>query len=1211
MREERSAAMPKCAVMKCMQRRYIEVIHMLCTEISLGTRILRSVPDVSDRLASAFVECVVVVSGLLKCNEGPIETIRASSFRLLQSFCRLRCGQKTAPDGLASLGCLPHHEALIEGACWLYLARAARHLVIMAVLNSACFTLASHATQQTSRRYACLLGVLAPNEADLRGTLWDSFLVSDANPFFWIHRFLADNHDHADSYEHLISPTLVSEHLAMCEWLLRNMELPVADFCDLVTDFHGCEYDLLASLNVGPSSKLEFQMKNMRRALGQYMTPRSVAVMMVNISTRNASCAVRRLNPTPPFRYCVRSFLDPAMGSGVFIGAYIHAIVQFIHHDVQSMGRFPTIDVDWCHVVDQLCEEIYGVDRDRCAHELACMNCMFMMLPLVVRARAQRFSFILKSMKLHCFDSLQILRSRRPFAVPENDDVAHWSGKLFDFILANPPYVAQSSSLCCSETSVFPDATVAMRFRDVGVSTNGRADLYYLFIVLGLFRLSAYGVYCFVTPSAWLTNIHAQFVRQLLHRYARIRDMIYLQNSIFRDADVDSLVTVITHPVLGNSRTSLWQFSPRMVMAGDLHANFDEVLDSVACQVLQFDPEVDDGSSYACDHPRMIHSSVAACAQHRYSTDWIISHCRLCMPDEQIDVLSGDFCISGSSAHPYDSFALVHPCAMGTQAFSSINSALNVVLGLYSFPAAVAYSEDGGSDPRESPQRDVILKLAEFSRRSKTSVPVLLLSHLCAQPLLFFSSWKSFSDYAGSLVVLVTERSPEDANGLCVRIALPLCDAAEVSCCANDFRHVLPVAQDLVHWHGLLDMLPSRTGVYDVYSSLSDCVGEKSLFEISRGPQMTPDSVYHHSCKDIEKMSANLSSVLVALSKASDMGRWIYGELPSRLCVWAHPVFAPVDPHSEAAAWLKQRFSELPADLQMKLRNTFGESTDMLYSAWMTKSLVRFRRHLPKILIAEIQRREFHYRRNRFFLDFSGGIPCKKTLAWTPRDGRVSTEQVRIEWYPHLSTYAEPHIYFVLGLMVSSVRSFFDEHCGGTRRSNDGLRNYTTVGVVEFPIKAAASPMQRSVMVQLVARCMEMQRTLIEIDPKMKPPGFGVTEVHPSSLLSLDVVQAHARFFQVFHSFLVVFCAIDRYAFLLYGFSNAQQREMMFLLGHQFAVDVPHDYPGIPSAFEFSHSAIMNHRTEDIVSFAQFAECILPLVDAYIHPFHSPVDASQ
>ncbi|MGN6439227.1 MAG: DUF7149 domain-containing protein [Agriterribacter sp.] len=124
----------------------------------------------------------------------------------------------------------------------------------------------------------------------------------------------------------------------------------------------------------------------------------------------------------------------------------------------------------------------------------------------------------------------------------------------FDVVIGNPPYGVK-----LRETEI-------QYYRNIYSSIYGHAEIYYLFIELGLEKLiKKKSLLAYITPNAWLSNKYAKGIRiMVLKNYSPLEIINFNKKIIFEDAQVETSILIASSAVKKES----------LLVGQDVHAKY-------------------------------------------------------------------------------------------------------------------------------------------------------------------------------------------------------------------------------------------------------------------------------------------------------------------------------------------------------------------------------------------------------------------------------------------------------------------------------------------------------------------------------------------------------------------------------------------------------------------------------------------------------------
>ena len=270
-------------------------------------------------------------------------------------------------------------------------------------------------------------------------------------------------------------------------------------------------------------AKLE-ESKTHRKEQGIYYTPSYI----VDYIVKNTVGEYIKTH-TPEEIKKVR-ILDPACGSGSFlIRAYKELENYWLHN---SDFAQTTLDSEefYSKKVEILKNNIFGVDLDPKAVEIAQLN-----LLLQISERKQRLPILQNNIKVG--NSL----IDDPFI---SDKAFKWEGEFsgvmkeggFDIIISNPPYL---------KIEELPEKERKYYQENYSETYMKRYDAYALFTEKGVTLLKEGGIFGMIIPSTILNNLSFINIRKFLINSTSITKVVNLGGKIFKGVNNDTLILIL------------------------------------------------------------------------------------------------------------------------------------------------------------------------------------------------------------------------------------------------------------------------------------------------------------------------------------------------------------------------------------------------------------------------------------------------------------------------------------------------------------------------------------------------------------------------------------------------------------------------------------------------------------------------------------------
>ena len=219
-------------------------------------------------------------------------------------------------------------------------------------------------------------------------------------------------------------------------------------------------------------------------------------------------------------------------------------------------------------------ENIYGVDLDPQASEIASVNLMLQALkkgeklPLILEETNKIGNSLISGTKDELMEFFEEIEEKRPFIWKEEfSDVFEKGG--FDILVMNPPWGAAITE---KEKLHFRN-----KYADV---TVGVIDTYKLFVKQSLDFLGKGGLLGFIVPNTLLTQMKYRDLRRLLLRESRIRRIVDLGEKVFGTEAVNPCCVVVIEKDKDNSDNELLGLDLRLIEGNKKKAEIIQSLET-------------------------------------------------------------------------------------------------------------------------------------------------------------------------------------------------------------------------------------------------------------------------------------------------------------------------------------------------------------------------------------------------------------------------------------------------------------------------------------------------------------------------------------------------------------------------------------------------------------------------------------------------------
>jgi len=300
--------------------------------------------------------------------------------------------------------------------------------------------------------------------------------------------------------------------------------------------------------------------KEKRKRGGIYYTPKWVTDYIVK-QTIN-----RFFNEHTHNEILNMKVIDPACGSGSFL---IRAYDELLLYHAKVKGK-PVAELNWQERIGILTRNIFGVDLDPQAVEIARLN-------LLIRALAQRDLLPSLENNIRCGNSLIFGKDKELEASLGKDYKAYkpfnWEYEFadiiksggFDIVIGNPPYVMELRD----NKEIF---------RQLKVTPFGnkyyepKMDIFYFFIELGIDLLKPDSYLGFIVQQYWVSRAHASKLRKKIFEETTPLTLVDLNEyQVFQDAPGQhNMITVLKKSKAKDAHSTILQLKDTNVSEQDI-----------------------------------------------------------------------------------------------------------------------------------------------------------------------------------------------------------------------------------------------------------------------------------------------------------------------------------------------------------------------------------------------------------------------------------------------------------------------------------------------------------------------------------------------------------------------------------------------------------------------------------------------------------------
>ena len=232
-----------------------------------------------------------------------------------------------------------------------------------------------------------------------------------------------------------------------------------------------------------------------RRSLGQYMTPKPIAGYILQAAGYHADKDI--LNCT---------LCDPACGSGVFL---VEAVRTFL----RALRRTGVPVEEW---YPEIQEHLVGIDVDPIACLYSRFNLSLLLAPALLAWMRANPESQPEPLPIHQRDTLESLAGELgEKSLLDSQESAPGLAGRFDFVVGNPPY---------RKLGRMP----ADLRRAFAASIYGHPNAYGMFLHAGIQMLRPGGRLGFIVPRSMLSGLYFQNLRRLIEEEARLEEISVL-----------------------------------------------------------------------------------------------------------------------------------------------------------------------------------------------------------------------------------------------------------------------------------------------------------------------------------------------------------------------------------------------------------------------------------------------------------------------------------------------------------------------------------------------------------------------------------------------------------------------------------------------------------------------------------------------------------
>jgi adenine-specific DNA-methyltransferase len=267
-----------------------------------------------------------------------------------------------------------------------------------------------------------------------------------------------------------------------------------------------------------PQDYLHLVPEEMRRSLGQHVTPRPIVRHILRASGYRESPAILET------RLC-----DPACGSGIFL-------VEAVRILLRTLQKTGLPAKEW---YPRLRAHFAGVDIDLLACFYARFNLALLLSPAILAWLQAHPRRLPEDLPIYHRDTLAALAGQLGGnGLLAGSEPGPELRESFDFVVGNPPYRKLGS--------LPPPLQEAFR-----LSIYGHPNAYGLFLHAGLEMLRPGGALGFIVPRSMLSGLYFQNLRRLIEERARLEELTLLadRKKVFPEVLQATMILVFRKPL--------------------------------------------------------------------------------------------------------------------------------------------------------------------------------------------------------------------------------------------------------------------------------------------------------------------------------------------------------------------------------------------------------------------------------------------------------------------------------------------------------------------------------------------------------------------------------------------------------------------------------------------------------------------------------------